>query len=99
MCTPMRTAFGYLAYRHQSFIQGEGFPFDPEGLLSTFPSIGNIVGAILLEDMCRKTAKHLKDSPGFLWRVYIVCNCILWNYGFPINKKLWTSSLYCIQLD
>ncbi len=82
--------------------RGEGFPFDPEGLLSTFPSIGNIVGGYLVGRYVQKNGKTFEGlaklfMAGFL--LFVIA--FWWNYGFPINKKLWTSSfvLHTVGLD
>jgi predicted acyltransferase len=68
-------------------------PWDPEGVLSTLPSIasgliGLITGTLLRmeEDEKRKTI-----------RLFIAANLLLllgvaWNVFFPLNKSLWTSS-------
>lgn len=72
---------------------GEGVPFDPEGLLSTLPSIVNVIagylfGAYLARGPVdyEKIAKTMMAGLGLLFAAY------LWDFGFPINKKLWTSS-------
>ena len=81
---------------------GEGFPFDPEGLLSTFPSIGNIVGGYIVGRYVQKNGKTFEGlaklfMAGFL--LFVIA--FWWNYGFPINKKIWTSSfvLHTVGLD
>lgn len=72
---------------------GEGIPFDPEGILSTLPSIVNILAGYLAGIYIiqgglnyEKLAKLLLAGCGLLFLSYV------WNFGFPINKKLWTSS-------
>jgi predicted acyltransferase len=72
--------------------QGEGAPFDPEGLMSTLPAIAQVllgfwVGNLLV------TLEHrvfLKKSMGaaLLW----IGLGLLWHPFFPINKKIWSSS-------
>ncbi len=81
---------------------GEGVPFDPEGLLSTFPAIGNVVAGYL-------TGKYLQDNPKEPYRLLsvavlgflLLCIAYFWNYAFPISKKLWTSpfTLLTVGLD
>jgi len=73
---------------------GKGIPFDPEGILSTLPSIatpmiGYLVGRYIKEN---------KDNFGN-WFYYLIGAGIvlivlgqIWNILFPINKALWTSS-------
>lgn len=81
---------------------GEGIAFDPEGFLSTFPSIGNIVGGFLAGRYIQEKGKTYEGLTklllvGFL--LFVVA--FWWNYGFPINKKLWTSTfvLHTVGLD
>jgi predicted acyltransferase len=81
---------------------GEGFPFDPEGLLSTFPSIGNIVAGYLAGRYVQKSGKTFQGLAKLFMAGFILfVIAYWWNYGFPINKKLWTSSfvLHTVGLD
>jgi predicted acyltransferase len=80
---------------HGERVDGVRFAFDPEGLLSTLPSIvtfiiGYVTGQFL--DRTRDRRQALSDllpaaclliTVGYLWSAW---------FGFPINKKLWTSS-------
>jgi len=82
--------------------RGEGFPFDPEGLLSTFPSIANVVAGYLVGSYVQKKGNTFEGlakllMAGFL--LYIIARW--WNLSFPINKKIWTSSfvLNTVGLD
>lgn len=82
--------------------RGEGFPFDPEGLLSTFPSIGNIVGGYVVGKYVQKNGKTFEGLAKLLIAGFIIfVIAFWWNYGFPINKKIWTSSfvLHTVGLD
>lgn len=81
---------------------GQGFPFDPEGTLSSIPAvastlIGYLVG-IGIQEAKNKQNLVLKMAA---WGVGLVIIAWIWNLGFPINKKLWTSSfvLLCVGLD
>ena len=73
--------------------QGEGFPFDPEGWLSTLPAIVNVVigyyAGVYLQKQGRtyQALTHLLLA-GFVLLLIAYC----WNFWLPINKKLWTSS-------
>ena len=73
--------------------QGKGIAFDPEGLLSTLPSIVNVMlgfeAARVLIGSENKQRAQLQ-----LLGVGIVCILValLWHPLFPINKSLWTSS-------
>lgn len=67
--------------------------WDPEGIISTFPSIvngiaGMLVGKVILED---------KDIYNRITRVFVIGLVMLllggiWKWFFPFNKNLWTSS-------
>ncbi len=72
---------------------GEGVPFDPEGLLSTLPCIGNVVAGYATVYYLRKKPNDLdlRLRLSLIGAALIAVAC-LWHYGFPINKKLWTSS-------
>lgn len=73
--------------------KGFGIPFEPEGLLSTIPSIctvliGYIIGALLSQESTTwKTVLKLILFGGASFGLGY-----LWNIVFPINKPLWTSS-------
>ena len=73
---------------------GEHVAFEPEGILSTLPSIVNVLAGYL-------TARYLLSNEGInknkLLRIAITGFGLIllswgWNEWFPINKKLWTSS-------
>lgn len=67
--------------------------WDPEGILSTFPSIvtgiiGMLAGRIII---------HEKDQNKKLVSLYFIgfvmfAGGMVWNWFFPINKNLWSSS-------
>ncbi|MHB1922780.1 MAG: acyltransferase family protein [Chitinophagaceae bacterium] len=81
---------------------GEGIPFDPEGVLSTLPSIGNVIAGYLTGKFIQKKGKNFECiSKMMLAGNLLIGLALLWNLVFPINKKLWTSSyvLYTVGLD
>ena len=72
---------------------GEGVAFDPEGLMSTFGSIvqvifGYMVGQYILTK--GKTAEMLNGL--FVAGAVLIFTGFMWDMVFPINKKIWTSS-------
>ena len=72
---------------------GEGVAFDPEGLLSTMPSlvtffIGYLVGGFIGQNSDKENVIKQLSIVG----IALIIGGLLWNFGFPINKKLWTSS-------
>ena len=81
---------------------GEGFPFDPEGFLSTFPSIGNVVAGYVVGQYIRRKGNTYEGLTKLLLAGFVLLVIAhFWNYVFPINKKLWTSSfvLHTVALD
>lgn len=72
--------------------QGKGMPFDPEGLLSTFPSIVNlIIGFEATRVLLASDDKEKALSKLFVSALGLIGLALLWNTVFPINKSLWTS--------
>ncbi|WP_088339907.1 acyltransferase family protein [Robiginitalea sediminis] len=69
--------------------------YDPEGLLSTLPSIvtsilGIFTGMLLVSETKDKLRKMLLMGVGLL------VLGTLWDFVFPINKALWTSSFVLV---
>jgi predicted acyltransferase len=66
---------------------------DPEGLLSTLPSFGTMLLGILT-GLWLKTSRTLREKTRGIAIAGVSCLLLggLWNFAFPINKKLWTSS-------
>jgi predicted acyltransferase len=73
---------------------GKGIPFDPEGLLSTLPSIATpLIGYLIgryIKDNKEKFGKWFYMMIGF--GIVLIITGKIWNIFFPINKSLWTSS-------
>ena len=67
---------------------------DPEGLLSTLPSIatvllGAITGILMrMSSLTQSTKRNIMGAGAILF----ITAGELWNLSFPINKNLWTSS-------
>ncbi len=81
---------------------GEGFPFDPEGLLSTIPSIVNVIAGYFAGLYIQKKGKSFEGLSKLLLAGFaLLIIGYWWNLGFPINKKLWTSSfvVHAVALD
>jgi predicted acyltransferase len=72
---------------------GFGIPFDPEGLLSTIPSICTVIIGYFIGSMLAETTANWKTVVKLiLLGVSAFGLGYLWNMIFPINKPLWTSS-------
>lgn len=72
-------------------VDGITLKFDPEGLVSTLPSIAHM----LIGFICGSLIMAVKDNRERIIRLFIVgtvltfCGLLL-NYGLPINKKIWS---------
>lgn len=72
---------------------GEGIAFDPEGLLSTLPSIVNVIAGYLGGDYIRRRGNSFETIAKLLIAgALLILASLSWDMVFPINKKLWTSS-------
>ncbi|KQB39253.1 acyltransferase family protein [Flavobacterium aquidurense] len=71
----------------------ETITWDPEGILSTLPSIVNgIIGLLIGQILQLNITKNQKASKIALAGAALIIAGLLWNIIFPINKSLWTSS-------
>jgi predicted acyltransferase len=73
--------------------RGFGIPFEPEGLLSTIPSICTVIIGYYVGEIVGKGSANGKA----VLKIMIIGAALaglglLWNKFFPINKPLWTSS-------
>ncbi len=87
---------------------GEGIAFDPEGIMSTIPAIVQVIFGFLVGDYIRKRGKTIEATPAelssstnplyqtlailFIAATALLFTAYAWNFSFPINKKIWTSS-------
>lgn len=81
---------------------GEGVAFDPEGWLSTLPAIVNVVAGYFVGLHVQKSGKTYEGLTQLILAGFaLLIIAFFWNYIFPINKKLWTSSfvLHTVGLD
>lgn len=87
--------------------KGEGVPFDPEGIASTLPAIVQVVFGYLVGSFIKSKGEvdwlwtrlpKAQDAHFKLIAGLFATGCILlivgwtWSLGFPINKKIWTST-------
>lgn len=74
----------------------DGGRFDPEGLLSAVPAIVTAMLGMFAGDLVRLPDEKMSGGRKTLWLLAaaVVCGVLAWawNFDFPINKKLWTSS-------
>lgn len=73
--------------------KGEGVPFDPEGLPSTFAAIVQVIFGFLVGQYIQQKGKNFEMlSNLFVAGLVLVFTGYCWDLVFPINKKIWTSS-------
>ena len=82
--------------------KGEGYPFDPEGLMSLFAPIVQVVLGWLVgnyiqtrgktEDPAKEPNPYQMITGLFVAGVALLVTGFCWDMVFPINKKIWTSS-------
>jgi len=72
---------------------GFGIPFDPEGLLSTFPAMATVITGYYIGEIAGKGSAN---GSTVLKLIFIGAAAtglgLLWGMVFPVNKPLWTSS-------
>jgi predicted acyltransferase len=81
---------------------GEGVAFDPEGWLSTLPSVVNVTFGFMVGKFIQEKGKTFEGLAKLLLVGFaLIVIGYFWDLSFPINKKLWTSSfvVYTVGLD
>ncbi len=77
----------------QHLWNGFGIRFDPEGLLSTIPSIGTVIIGYLMGGMLHTTKNYTDCAKRMtIFGFILLITGYVWGFIFPINKPLWTSS-------
>jgi len=67
--------------------------YDPEGLLSTLPAVATaLMGVLAGYYLTSNTEPKAKTLRLLLYGIISLAVGLLWNFWFPINKNLWTSS-------
>ena len=82
--------------------RGEGIAFDPEGFLSTFPAVANVIGGYFVGKFIQANGKNYETLAKLLLAGFgLIAIAYLWDYSFPVNKKLWTSTfaVYTVGLS
>ncbi|MEZ5425922.1 MAG: DUF5009 domain-containing protein [Pyrinomonadaceae bacterium] len=70
-----------------------GKVYDPEGILSTLPAIVTALAGVLAGFWLKTKRDNLEKVGGvFFFGVVLTALGWMWNFFFPINKALWTSS-------
>jgi predicted acyltransferase len=68
--------------------------WDPEGFFSTIPAIASGISGMFCGHVLLNQSKDLKDKIIliFVSGFSAMCLGMLWDYSFPMNKHIWTSS-------
>jgi predicted acyltransferase len=70
---------------------GERIAFDPEGLLSTLPSIAHVlIGFLFGKLIVDNKENHTRVEKLLIWGTVLAFAGLLLQYGCPINKKIWS---------
>jgi predicted acyltransferase len=78
---------------------GEGIAFDPEGILSTFPAVVNVIAGYFTGVFVSRKGKTYEGlTQMLLWGTALIAVALAWNLVFPISKKLWTSSFVLLTV-
>ena len=78
---------------HGEIVNGKPIAFDPEGFMSTFAAIVQVIFGYFIGNYILRKGKTAEMVNGLF-----VAGCVLvfagfcWDMLFPINKKIWTSS-------
>lgn len=82
--------------------KGEGIAFDPEGVMSTIPSISQVIFGFLVGDYIRQKGSEKSGDKAvqlsamlnglFVAGIALLLTGFCWDMVMPINKKIWTSS-------
>ncbi|MGB0777024.1 MAG: acyltransferase family protein [Flavobacteriaceae bacterium] len=77
----------------QHLYGGFGIPFDPEGLLSSWPGVASIFLGVYIS-LGVKSKEHIKTKLYYLLISggLLMVLAYLWNLVLPFNKPLWSSS-------
>ncbi len=77
----------------------KGHGYDPEGLLSTLPAIVNVIAGFLAGRFILATSDKQKMVRTLLRAgLVLVLAGLVWSLGFPLAKRLWTSSFVLLTV-
>jgi predicted acyltransferase len=67
--------------------------YDPEGIISTIPAIATTISGVLTGVWLKTKKSDLEKVGGlFFFGIVLIALGWCWNFFFPFNKPLWTSS-------
>jgi len=77
----------------EGLTDGSIIHFDPEGVIGVLPSIAHVLLGFLAGKMIAETKdNNLRIQKLFVFGTIIMFLGFMLSYGFPINKKIWSSS-------
>ncbi|MDE6396397.1 MAG: DUF5009 domain-containing protein [Muribaculaceae bacterium] len=78
-------------HMYSDTINGVTLKFDPEGLLSTLPSIAHMLIGFMVGGMIVRTKDNtLRINNLFILGTILTFSGFLLDFGMPINKKIWS---------
>ncbi len=73
--------------------EGVRIAFEPEGLLSTLPSVAHVlIGFLSGKLIVENKDNHTRVEKLLIWGTILAFSGLLLQYGCPINKKIWSST-------
>ncbi|KUL19858.1 MAG: hypothetical protein XE13_0350, partial [Proteiniphilum sp. 51_7] len=77
--------------------EGVRIAFDPEGLLSTIPSIAHVlIGFLFGKLIVEHRDNHTRVEKLLIWGTILAFSGLLLQYGCPINKKIWSPTFVLV---
>ena len=88
-----RTVLGIQHMYTDHLADGSPVVFDPEGVLSTLPCIAHVLIGVWAGKLISESKENgVRIQKLFIFGTIILFLGFLLQYGFPINKKMWSSS-------
>lgn len=86
-----------------SHMYAKGHGYDPEGLVSTLPAIVNVIAGFLAGQYIRHALKQGLPKSNLVKQLALagVALCfagLVWSLGFPLAKRIWTSSFVTLTV-
>lgn len=77
--------------------EGVRIALDPEGLLSTLPSIAHVlIGFMFGKLIVENKDNHKRVQKILIWGTILTFSGLLLQYGCPINKKIWSPTFVLV---
>ena len=77
--------------------EGVRIAFDPEGLLSTLPSIAHVlIGFLFGKLIVEHKDNHTRVEKLLIWGTILAFSGLLLQYGCPLNKKIWSPTFVLV---